>query len=125
MVMRAVVGLALVSLMGGGCAHGTPVRAPVVVFVERVNGETAIPTSGASSDQGGGDWKAKEEVEVEWHGSWWPAVVVEKRGGSRWLVHYEGYGDDWDEVVGSDRIRERRAELQLEVGDEKDDEPDP
>ena len=51
-------------------------------------------------------------------------VLLETRGG-RWLVHYEGYGSDWDEVVGPDRIRERRAELQLEDGDEPDDEPDP
>ena len=30
-----------------------------------------------------------------------------------------------DEVVGPDRIRERRAELQLEEGEEPEDEPDP
>ncbi len=46
-----------------------------------------------------------DHVEVEWHGAWYPAVLLAPRGGD-WLVHYEGYEESWDEVVGDDRIRD-------------------
>ncbi len=46
-----------------------------------------------------------DRVEVEWNGSWYAAVLLAPRG-SEWLVHYEGYEESWDEVVGDDRIRE-------------------
>lgn len=49
-------------------------------------------------------------VDVEWRGSWWPATLLERRG-ARWLVHYEGYGSDWDEVVTIERIRDRRQRV--------------
>jgi hypothetical protein len=124
MVLRAVaVGLA--SLLAVACAHRTPaIVAPTEIFVGGVNGEPAPVAEGESAERTG-SWKARDEVEVEWHGSWWPAVVVDKRGAGRWLVHYEGYGDDWDEVVAAERVRERRAELRPEEQDEAADEPDP
>ena len=122
MVLRAV-SVGVLSVLVAACARSTPVNVPTVVFVDGVSGGGGFTTSSEPADEGG-SWKAREEVEVEWHGSWWPAVVLEQRG-ARWLVHYEGYGNDWDEVVGPDRIRERRAEVQPEDGDEPDDEPDP
>ena len=106
-----------------GCARVRPVSAPTVVYIEGVTGGPGIAASGERSESGG-SWRAKDEVEVEWHGSWWPAVVMEKRG-NRWLVHYENYGTDWDEVVAADRIRERRAELEGEESEKEDDQPDP
>lgn len=121
MVLR-VVAVGLVSLLIAGCARSAPVKVPTVVFVDGVSGEGVATTSDPTGE--GGAWKAREEVEVEWRGSWWPAVVLEKRG-DRWLVHYEGYGSDWDEVVGPDRIRERRAEIQVDEGDQGEEEPDP
>lgn len=37
-------------------------------------------------------------VEIEWKGSYWPGRIVQKR--DRWLrVHYDGWGDEWDEWV--------------------------
>ena len=72
--------------------------------------------------EGGG--MPNDTVEVEWQGSWWPAMLLERRG-ARWLVHYDHFGDEWDEVVGDDRIRPRRRE-EVDLGDgEPDDEPDP
>lgn len=50
-----------------------------------------------------------EEVEVEWQGSWYAAVLRDPRGPDRWLVHYDGYSEDWDEVVGEERIRDRQV----------------
>jgi hypothetical protein len=51
---------------------------------------------------------AGDLVEVEWRGSWWPAVLLERRRAG-WAVHYDGYSSDWDEVVTLARIRDRRA----------------
>jgi hypothetical protein len=122
MVLRAVA-VGLLSVLGIACARSAPIKAPTVIFVDGVSGGS-LSTSEESSERDAGSWKAKDEVEVEWRGAWWPAVIMEKRG-PRWLVHYEGYGTDWDEVVSQERIRERRAELDAEGGDEPDDEPDP
>jgi len=127
MVLRAVaVGAALqlgILLNVTGCARNAPVVAPTVVTVNGVAGGGELATLAAPPDYGG-TWKARDEVEAEWHGSWWPALVLEKRGG-HWMVHYEGYGSEWDEVVGGDRIRERRAEPQMQSDPDPDDEPDP
>jgi hypothetical protein len=120
MVLRVAVGLA--SLLVVGCARTTPVAAPTVVFVGGVSG-SALESSYDAPEHGGA-WKARDEVEVEWHGQWWPAIVLEKRG-PRWMVHYEGYASDWDEAVAGDRIRERRAEPEVDSGDDWDEEPDP
>jgi hypothetical protein len=51
-------------------------------------------------------------VEVEWGGRFWPAVVLEEIAGPPrvWRIHYEGYGDEWDEVVGPERLRLRGEE---------------
>jgi hypothetical protein len=47
---------------------------------------------------------AGRHVEVEWHGSWWPAVVLQTQG-NRSLIHYTGWDSSWDEWVGRDRLR--------------------
>jgi hypothetical protein len=46
--------------------------------------------------------------EVEWKGQWYPATVVREEKG-KFYVHYVGYGPEWDEWVGKDRIREPKA----------------
>src|SRR5262245_25923442 len=132
MVLRAgAVGLVLplVLVASTGCLRRARVEAPTVVVVEGAFGDPAVSSADSGEHAAGvgdsGSFQPKDEVEVEWHGSWWPAVLVERRGGDRWLVHYGGYDTDWDEIVGSDRIRERRAELQSEEGEEIEDEPDP
>jgi hypothetical protein len=47
---------------------------------------------------------AKAAVEVEWHGTWWPAEVLRVSGGST-LIHYTGWASSWDEWVPPGRIR--------------------
>ena len=46
----------------------------------------------------------QNQAEVEWHGTWWAAEVV-KTNGDRYLIHYTGWDNSWDEWVGPDRIR--------------------
>ncbi|HVH42070.1 MAG TPA: hypothetical protein VM925_06990 [Labilithrix sp.] len=122
MVLRAAFGLATILLLG--CVRAVPpISAPTLIVVERVGG-SALPTASDTPVSADPSWQTKDEVEVEWHGAWFPAVIIEKRG-SRWLVHYEGYASDWDELVGPERVRERRASTEPEDADPASDEPDP
>ena len=45
-----------------------------------------------------------ERILVEYGGRWYPAEVVQSDGNRR-LIHYTGYGNEWDEWVGPERIR--------------------
>jgi hypothetical protein len=47
---------------------------------------------------------AKPKVEVQWGGTWWPASILMTTR-DKYLIHYEGWGAEWDEWVGQDRIR--------------------
>jgi hypothetical protein len=48
------------------------------------------------------------KVEVDWHGTWYAAQVLQVDGGSS-LIHYAGYDASWDEWVPADRIRSAGA----------------
>jgi Skp family chaperone for outer membrane proteins len=43
-------------------------------------------------------------VEVLYASVWWKAEVLEEKEG-KYYVHYEGYGDTWNEWVTRDRLR--------------------
>jgi len=45
-----------------------------------------------------------DKAQVLWNGSWYPATVRRARGGNC-FIHYDGYGNNWDEWVGPNRIR--------------------
>jgi hypothetical protein len=111
---------ALFVLVIAACARGGPPLVPTVeVPVGAVAPSQQIETDPTpiarrpTRDEG-------TPVEVEWHGRWWPAVLLEQRG-DRWLIHYVGYGDDWDEVVTPDRIREPQTVEEDEFLDGPDD----
>jgi len=53
-------------------------------------------------------WKGGDAVDVEWEGKWYPAKVLRAKGDFA-LIHYDGFGDEWDEWVGDARIRARGA----------------
>lgn len=46
-----------------------------------------------------------QKIEVEWHGTWYPAEVLAVNG-EQCRIHYAGYGSNWDEWVGPERVRE-------------------
>jgi hypothetical protein len=51
-----------------------------------------------------------DDAMVLWGGKWWQATVVEVNPSrTRCKVHYKGYGENWDEWVGPDRIRTQSA----------------
>ncbi len=48
-----------------------------------------------------------DQVDVEWKGAWWKAVVTQVSPGPEYKVHYVGWSESWDEAVGPARIRPR------------------
>lgn len=52
-------------------------------------------------------FKIGDRVKAEWHGHQYNAVVVGIVGPERYRVHYDGYGNEWDENVGRERLRSR------------------
>jgi hypothetical protein len=44
------------------------------------------------------------EVAVEWGAHWWPATVLEKTGNELFKIHYDGWGEGYDETVGPSRL---------------------
>src|SRR5690606_4657022 len=51
------------------------------------------------------DFQVGDKVEVKWGSVWYRAEVKMVEGPGRWKIGYDGYGANWDEVVGPDRIR--------------------
>jgi hypothetical protein len=50
-------------------------------------------------------YKMGESVRVEWHGQIYPARITGIVGQEKYRVKYEGYGPEWDEIVGLSRIQ--------------------
>ena len=48
-----------------------------------------------------------DHVLVAWRGGDYPAVIVGVEGPSKFHVHYDGFSEDWDEVIPATRIRSR------------------
>jgi hypothetical protein len=47
-----------------------------------------------------------DKAEVSWKGSWYKARVTKVNDDqTRCFIRYDGYGSEWDEWVGSNRIR--------------------
>lgn len=41
---------------------------------------------------------------IEWGGTWWPATIIATERDGRVLVHYDGWGKEWDETVDASRM---------------------
>jgi len=97
----------ILGVFGVAACGGKPER-PVLVPMELPTARPAadVPTAAPTPDpRPATAFRAGEVVEVEWQGSWFEARVLQVLPGPRYQIHYEGYGDDWDESVGPDRIR--------------------
>jgi hypothetical protein len=53
-------------------------------------------------------YRVGDRVRVEWHGQMYPAVVTTIVGQDRYRIHYDGYGNEWDETVGLSRIQPKQ-----------------
>jgi hypothetical protein len=56
-----------------------------------------------------------DSVSIEWHGSWFPGSVLERRN-QEYRIHYSGYGPEWDEWVDTTRIRVSGLNEFVEIG---------
>jgi hypothetical protein len=56
----------------------------------------------------GPTWKAGDRLEIKWGSSWYKGEVIAVDG-ERYKVHYDGYGSNWDEWAGADRLRPRAS----------------
>lgn len=50
-------------------------------------------------------YKIGARVRVEWHGQMYSATIDGIVGQERYRITYEGYGHEWDEIVGLSRIQ--------------------
>lgn len=50
-------------------------------------------------------YQAGQKVLIEWHGVWYPGVILSMAGSGSYKIHYNGYSDSWDEVVGLNRLK--------------------
>ena len=51
-------------------------------------------------------WKVGDAVQVLWAGAWYPARILQAKGGT-YLISYDGYNSNWDEWVAPARVRAR------------------
>lgn len=121
-MLRGLAGACAVLLSCAACATGGPPPSVPTLTVPVVAAAGSPPAVGPTPKGAGrseADARAAgDRVDVEWRGSWYPAVLLERRGDG-WLVHYEDFGDEWDETVGLARIRDRTS--RLEESDVEDD----
>ena len=64
-------------------------------------------------------YKKDARVLVKWGGSWWKAHIKQIESG-RYLVHYEGWSDKWDEWVNFNRIKPRQSPALVQPPSKKD-----
>ena len=48
-----------------------------------------------------------DHVRVEWHGQLYAATITGIVGQEKYRVRYDGYGSEWDEIVGLSRIQSK------------------
>jgi hypothetical protein len=53
-------------------------------------------------------YKLNDRVRVEWHGQIYSATITGVVGNEQYRVTYDGYGHEWDEIVGLSRIQPRQ-----------------
>jgi hypothetical protein len=53
-------------------------------------------------------YKINDRVRVEWHGQIYPATITGIVGQEQYRVRYDGYGPEWDEIVGLARIQPKQ-----------------
>lgn len=51
------------------------------------------------------NYQPGQSVQVEWRGNWYAATIVAVLEGGQYHIHYDGWGDEWDEAVDALRIR--------------------
>lgn len=69
-----------------------------------VNVGVTLGVAGPTAQPASPTYAAGQRVRIQWGGSWYDGAIVAVQGPNRFLVHYEGWSDASDEVVGTDRL---------------------
>ena len=128
MILRAVaVGLisSALSIALAGCVKNATPVSPLEVVVGSVQANRLDVSTTSDREAHHTLWDSKDEVDVEWRGRWWPAIVLERKNETRYLVHYDGWGEEWDEVVPPERIRLRTVSPVEDNGEPLETDADP
>jgi hypothetical protein len=88
-----------------GRIEGPVKRPPPPEKVARGMGLRPKPSASAGAQSA---YKIGDRVRVRWRGSIYTATVQNVLAPDRFLVHYDGYGNEWDETVPIERIVARR-----------------
>lgn len=90
-----------------GRVKGPVVPPPPPAKVLRRGG---APAGSASAADGGmlSRYKEGQRVRVLWHDKVYPATIIEVLRDERYRVHYDGFGNEWDETIDVSRIKESR-----------------
>jgi hypothetical protein len=84
---------------------GTVLAAALTVACSPSTSTPAADPSGAVPTFGAGDLPPGSRVQVARQGQWLPATIVQPLAEGRFLIHYDNTGNEWNEVVGPDRLR--------------------
>ena len=68
-------------------------------------GGATYTTAGEAQTIAAANYQPGQSVQVEWRGSWYAATIVAVLDGGQYHIHYDGWGDEWDEGVDALRIR--------------------
>lgn len=88
-----------------GRIEGPVKRPPPPERVARGMGLRPKPSASAGAQS---EYKVGDRIRVRWRGSIYTAIVQTVVAQDRFLVHYDGYGNEWDETVPIERIVTRR-----------------
>lgn len=88
-----------------GRVEGTATTPPPPDKVARAMGIVPKPSNSVGAPSA---FNVGDRIRVRWRGSLYAATIQALAGPGKVLVHYEGYGTEWDEVVGEDRVVGKR-----------------
>lgn len=71
--------------------------------------QATVESEEDSPQESMGTYNIGQEVQVEWSGGWYKAKILDRKEGL-YKVHYSGWGDNWDEWVKPERIKEKSQE---------------
>jgi hypothetical protein len=88
-----------------GRIEGTATAPPPPDKVARAMGLAPKPSNSAGAPSA---FNIGDRIRVRWRGSLYSATIQSLPAPGKLLVHYEGYGTEWDETVGEDRVVGKR-----------------
>jgi hypothetical protein len=88
-------------------ANAAPTHAATVAHAASAKASASAASSVAGTAAAA--FKNGDKVDVQWQGDWWKASVIGVNAGPTYKVHYEGWGNEWDESVPPARIRARTS----------------